>query len=70
MRLLGVHSRRDWTATMTTFSATRVRELLEQDLDGYVLKADSPSCGLERVRVDRMGDCVAATDAGSSPNLS
>jgi uncharacterized protein YbbK (DUF523 family) len=56
VRLLGVRSRTDWTETMTTFSAARVRELLEQDLDGYVLKADSPSCGLEHVRVDRIGD--------------
>jgi uncharacterized protein YbbK (DUF523 family) len=38
---------------MVTFSAVRVRELLDQDLDGYVLKADSPSCGLGRVRVHR-----------------
>ena len=55
VRLVGVKSRTDWTRTMVTFSAARVRELLEQELDGYVLKADSPSCGLERVRVDRDG---------------
>jgi uncharacterized protein YbbK (DUF523 family) len=36
-----------------TVAAARVRELLDQDLDGYVLKADSPSCGLESVRVHR-----------------
>ena len=38
---------------MVTFAAARVRQLLDLDLDGYVLKADSPSCGLERVRVHR-----------------
>jgi uncharacterized protein YbbK (DUF523 family) len=53
VRLRGVRSRTDWTGTMVTFSAVRVRELLDQDLDGYVLKADSPSCGLGRVRVHR-----------------
>ena len=53
VRVLGVSSRIDWTETMVMFSAARVRELLDQDLDGYVLKADSPSCGLERVRVHR-----------------
>ena len=37
---------------MVTFAAARVRQL-DLDLDGYVLKADSPSCGLERVRVHR-----------------
>ncbi len=51
VRLLGVKSRTDWTETMTTFSTARVRALA--DLDGYVLKADSPSCGLEPVRVHR-----------------
>ena len=56
VRLLGVHSRRDWTETMVTFSAVRVKELRDQDLDGYVLKADSPSCGLEGVRVHREGE--------------
>ena len=56
MRLVGVHSRKDWTVAMTTFSAARVGELLDQELDGYVLKSDSPSCGLEGVRVDRVGE--------------
>ena len=63
VRLLGVESRNDWTATMTTFSATRVRALVDQDLDGYVLKADSPSCGLEGVRVHRH-DGVEASGRG------
>jgi uncharacterized protein YbbK (DUF523 family) len=53
VRLLGVGSRTDWTETMVTFSAARARELLGQDLDGYVLKADSPSCGLDGVLVHR-----------------
>jgi uncharacterized protein YbgA (DUF1722 family)/uncharacterized protein YbbK (DUF523 family) len=51
VRLLGVKSREDWTARMTAFAASRVRELKAADLAGYVLKKDSPSCGLERVRV-------------------
>ena len=50
-RLLGVHTGRDWTHTMSAFVTARVRELAEQQLDGYVCKADSPSCGLEQVRV-------------------
>jgi uncharacterized protein YbbK (DUF523 family) len=53
VRLLGVGSRTDWTDAMTAFSVARVQELLDQDLDGYVLKADSPSCGLDGVRVHR-----------------
>jgi uncharacterized protein YbbK (DUF523 family) len=53
VRLLGVTSRTDWTETMATFSTARMSELRHEHLDGYVLKADSPSCGLERVRVHR-----------------
>lgn len=49
VRLRGVESRADWTETMTAWSAARVRRLA--DLDGYVLKSESPSCGLEGVRV-------------------
>jgi uncharacterized protein YbbK (DUF523 family) len=51
VRLLGVESLTDWTETMTAFSTTRVRALVDQHLDGYVLKADSPSCGPAGVRV-------------------
>jgi uncharacterized protein YbbK (DUF523 family) len=53
VRLLGVTTRTDWTEAMSRFSAVRVSELRHANLDGYVLKADSPSCGLERVRVHR-----------------
>ena len=51
LRLVGVTSRQDWTMPMTTFAASRARELKSADLVGYVLKKDSPSCGLDRVRV-------------------
>jgi uncharacterized protein YbgA (DUF1722 family)/uncharacterized protein YbbK (DUF523 family) len=51
VRLLGVRSERDWTRDMDRWRRKRVRELADADLSGYVLKKDSPSCGLERVRV-------------------
>jgi uncharacterized protein YbgA (DUF1722 family)/uncharacterized protein YbbK (DUF523 family) len=47
--MLGARSRRDWTDAMDAFAARRVRAL--PDLCGYVLKKDSPSCGMERVKV-------------------
>ena len=50
-RMVGVRSRRDHTARMRRFAAARVRQLAGLDLAGYVFKKDSPSCGLERVRV-------------------
>ena len=40
---------------MTAFSRRRVRKLEALDLCGYILKKDSPSCGMERVKV-RAGD--------------
>ncbi len=50
-RLVGTRSRADHTARMRSFARRRVGELVRSDLDGYVLKKDSPSCGLHRVRV-------------------
>ena len=41
----------DHTDTMTGFARTRVAELGRADLCGYVLKKDSPSCGMQRVKV-------------------
>jgi uncharacterized protein YbgA (DUF1722 family)/uncharacterized protein YbbK (DUF523 family) len=50
-RLVGERSGKDHTEAMLRFAEARVRELGKLDLDGYVTKRDSPSCGLERVRV-------------------
>jgi uncharacterized protein YbgA (DUF1722 family)/uncharacterized protein YbbK (DUF523 family) len=50
-RLVAVRSRRDLTDTLTDFAATRVPQLAALNLDGFVLKKDSPSCGLLRVKV-------------------
>jgi uncharacterized protein YbgA (DUF1722 family)/uncharacterized protein YbbK (DUF523 family) len=50
-RMIAVRSRRDWTAEMNAFSSRRVRQLAGMGLSGYVLKKDSPSCGMTRVRV-------------------
>jgi uncharacterized protein YbgA (DUF1722 family)/uncharacterized protein YbbK (DUF523 family) len=51
VRLVGVRSGRDWTEAMTRYARKRVRDLARADLSGYVLKKDSPSCGMDRVRV-------------------
>jgi len=50
-RLVAERSGRDWTDAMRAFVRRRVRELEALELCGYVLKKDSPSCGMERVRV-------------------
>ena len=41
----------DHTAAMKRFARQRVRQLERLGLSGYVLKCDSPSCGLEGVEV-------------------
>ena len=51
IRLLTVRSKRDVTALLTNLARSRVEDLAGQQLDGYVLKKDSPSCGLSRVKV-------------------
>ena len=58
----------DWTERMTTYSQARVAALARLELSGYVLKRDSPSCGMERVKVhtpggmpERIGSGIYAT---------
>jgi len=51
IRLLTVKTGIDHTAAMTAYSGARTRELDDEDLCGYVLKKDSPSCGMTRVKV-------------------
>jgi uncharacterized protein YbgA (DUF1722 family)/uncharacterized protein YbbK (DUF523 family) len=51
VRLVAPSTGEDFTARMSRFSKRRVRELQKSDLDGYVLKKSSPSCGMERLRV-------------------
>jgi uncharacterized protein YbgA (DUF1722 family)/uncharacterized protein YbbK (DUF523 family) len=56
VRLLTVKTGIDLTAPMERYSRSRVSTLAAENLSGYVLKKDSPSCGLERVKIyDRHG---------------
>ena len=50
-RLLTIHRKIDHTDTLQTFSRRRTKELLQCNLDGYIFKKNSPSCGLHRVKV-------------------
>jgi uncharacterized protein YbgA (DUF1722 family)/uncharacterized protein YbbK (DUF523 family) len=50
-RLVTIKSGRDHTQALEMMSATRIEELKGLDLSGYVFKKDSPSCGVERVRI-------------------
>jgi uncharacterized protein YbgA (DUF1722 family)/uncharacterized protein YbbK (DUF523 family) len=49
--LLTVKTGADVTGQLARFAAERVETLAREQLSGYVLKKDSPSCGMERVKV-------------------
>ncbi len=51
IRLVGNKTGLDHTGKMNAYAERRTTALGREDLSGYVLKKDSPSCGMERVRV-------------------
>jgi uncharacterized protein YbgA (DUF1722 family)/uncharacterized protein YbbK (DUF523 family) len=51
IRMVTTRSLIDHTDAMNAWARRRVAALTRADLDGYVLKKDSPSCGMERVKV-------------------
>jgi uncharacterized protein YbbK (DUF523 family)/uncharacterized protein YbgA (DUF1722 family) len=76
IRLLTVKTAIDLTDRLESYARRRLDELADDDLCGYVLKKDSPSCGLERVKVygapipDRTGrGLFAAALAARFPSL-
>jgi uncharacterized protein YbgA (DUF1722 family)/uncharacterized protein YbbK (DUF523 family) len=52
----------DYTDEMRAYARRRVEQLAGDDLDGYILKRDSPSCGMARVKVH--GDAGPAERTG------
>lgn len=51
IRLVTTKTGIDLTSRMQQFAQSRVDNLAGEDLSGYVFKKDSPTCGLERVKV-------------------
>jgi len=51
LRLIMPQTQTDHTDAMRRYADQRVAELADAGLCGYVLKKDSPSCGMERVKV-------------------
>ena len=50
-RLVTIESGIDHTKALNKMSVRRIRELKQLDLSGYVFKKNSPSCGIEQVRI-------------------
>ena len=51
IRLITNKTAQDQTARMRGYARGRLGKLAESELCGFVLKKDSPTCGLDRVRV-------------------
>ena len=64
VRLVMPQSGADHTEAMRAFARRRVAVLAQHNLCGYVLKKDSPSCGMERVNVYGAGALPAKTGRG------
>lgn len=56
------HPELDVTDPLRQFGEAMAGEL--RDIDGYILKKDSPSCGMERVRVHGTGGAPSRTGVG------
>jgi uncharacterized protein YbgA (DUF1722 family)/uncharacterized protein YbbK (DUF523 family) len=50
-RLVTTKTNQDHTAAILKFAQAKIEQLKRLQLNGYILKKDSPSCGMERVRV-------------------
>ena len=55
----------DLTKRMREYARRRVRELTNERLSGYILKKDSPTCGMERVKVWHRNGSNEQTGRGS-----
>ena len=63
-RLMTVKTGIDLTSRMRRFAQSRVAALEDMYLSGFVLKKDSPSCGLERVKVYEAGGAPTRSGRG------
>lgn len=64
VRLVAPASGSDHTETMNAWALERTARLARDSLCGYILKKDSPSCGLERVRLYVSGAARGVTRDG------
>jgi len=53
IRLMTTETNVDLTRRMRSLAARRTAAIAKEDLNGFILKSKSPSCGMERVKVHR-----------------
>ena len=63
-RLISLKSETDYTSNMWEFSEGKIEEIRDLNLHGYILKKDSPSCGIFRVRVYGTGGAPSRDGRG------
>lgn len=63
-RMVGGRTGTDWTGRMNAYVDKRVRRPDLHSLCGYILKKDSPSCGMERVKLYRSSGAPERTAVG------
>ncbi len=63
-RLVMPSTGEDLTSRMKAWAEERVEVLSALDLCGYILKKDSPSCGMERVNIYRLNQAPARAGSG------
>jgi uncharacterized protein YbgA (DUF1722 family)/uncharacterized protein YbbK (DUF523 family) len=64
LRMTTTRTAIDHTDGMNRWASERVEQLAAEDLCGYVLKKDSPSCGMERVKVFGSGNVPERSGRG------
>jgi uncharacterized protein YbgA (DUF1722 family)/uncharacterized protein YbbK (DUF523 family) len=63
-RLVTRNTREDKTEMMVNWAKKRVAALAEEEICGFIFKSDSPSSGMERVKVYQDGGMPAKTGVG------
>lgn len=63
-RLIAVKSGKDYTEAMSSWAEKRLEGFGDLNLQGYILKKDSPSCGMERVRIYGRGGTAQRDGTG------
>jgi uncharacterized protein YbgA (DUF1722 family)/uncharacterized protein YbbK (DUF523 family) len=64
LQLITIKSERNMTKPIVLFTDRKLDTLESTDLSGYIFKKDSPSCGIERVRVFNQHGMPSRTGVG------
>jgi len=63
-RLLTVRPKQDLTERLLSWAGKRVEELAQENLDGFIFKSKSPSCGPSRVKIYNDQGRIASRGVG------